>query len=132
MTINLEEDEIQKRFEGKLDKVEEGDMTDVISKLFAVFARKKVTGIKVGGFNAEKDDKFKSIRCSMKAVEGQLYPLDKCFMFIASKPVLVEFDRVSSIEFNRVDKGARRPVSRAPPRNACHPLLSSPPPLPHP
>lgn len=102
----MDEDEISRHFEGRLDKVEEGDMSEVISKVFSAFTRKKVSTIKVGGFNAEKDDKFKSIRCSMKAVDGQLYPLDKCFFFIASKPVMIEFERISSIEFNRVDKGA--------------------------
>ena len=72
----MEEHEIQRRFEGKLNQVEDGDMTEVISKIISAFARKRVSTIKTGGFNAEKDDKFKSIRCSMKAVEGQLYPLD--------------------------------------------------------
>ena len=46
--------------------------------------------IKASGFNGSSfDDKSKSIRCSMKAIEGFLYPLDKCFFFIANKPVLI-------------------------------------------
>lgn len=37
-----------------------------------------MVGIKSGGFNAEsKEDRNKSIRCSLKAVDGFLYPLDK-------------------------------------------------------
>merc|ERR1719420_1775496 len=46
----------------------------------------------------------------MKAIEGFLYPLDKCFFFIANKPVLIHYDKISNIEFNRVnqqDKAAR-------------------------
>ena len=53
----------------------------------SAFCKKKVQGIKAGGFNAEKEDRFKSIKASLKAAEGQLYPLDKCFFFVSSKPV---------------------------------------------
>eukprot|EP00316_Scyphosphaera_apsteinii_P020188 CAMPEP_0119308936 /NCGR_PEP_ID=MMETSP1333-20130426/12961_1 /TAXON_ID=418940 /ORGANISM="Scyphosphaera apsteinii, Strain RCC1455" /LENGTH=671 /DNA_ID=CAMNT_0007312817 /DNA_START=30 /DNA_END=2045 /DNA_ORIENTATION=+ len=104
VTLKMDEDEVSNRFGGKLEQEEQGEMTDVIAKVISAFTKRKVQTIKAGGFNADKDDNRKSIRCSMKAVDGLLYPLDKCFFFIASKPVLLEFDRISSIEFNRVDK----------------------------
>ena len=91
----MTEDEISKRFGDKLDKFESGDMPSVVAKVVSAFAKRKVQGIKSGGFNADsKEDRNKSIRCSLKAVDGFLFPLDKAFFFISNKPVLLEFDRV--------------------------------------
>ena len=46
--------------------------------MLSAFTKKKVQGIKQGGFNGDsKDDRTKSIRCSLKATEGFLFPLDK-------------------------------------------------------
>ena len=89
VSLNLEADELQRRFGDKLELQESGDMPDVFAKVFSAFTKKKVQQIKASGFNGTSfDDKTKSIRCSMKAIEGFLYPLDKCFFFIANKPVL--------------------------------------------
>jgi len=111
VSLNLEADELQRRFGDKLELQESGDMPDVFAKVFSAFTKKKVQQIKASGFNGSSfDDKTKSIRCSMKAIEGFLYPLDKCFFFIANKPVLIHYDKISNIEFNRVnaqDKNAR-------------------------
>ena len=67
-----------------------------IAQVVSAFAKKKVQGLKSGGFNSEKDDKHKSLRCSLKAVDGHLYPLDKCFFFISTKPVSLGQPRGSS------------------------------------
>ena len=105
--IALTEAECTARFGEKLDKFESGDMPSVVAKVLAAFTKRKVMGIKAGGFNAEsKDDRTKSIRCSLKAAEGFLFPLDKAFYFLSNKPVLVELERVASVEFNRVDKAS--------------------------
>jgi len=104
LEVALSEAECQARFGDKLDKFEQGDMPGVVAKAIAAFAKKKVSGIKAGGFNGDsKDDRAKSIRCSLKAAEGFLYPLNKEFFFLSNKPVLVEFEKVASVEFNRVD-----------------------------
>ena len=77
----------------------------LFAQVFSAFTKKKVQQIKASGFNGSSfDDKSKSIRCSMKAIEGFLYPLDKCFFFISNKPVLIHYDKISNIEFNRVNQ----------------------------
>ena len=99
VTINLEEDEIQERFGEKLSQIEAGDMPSVIAKVFSAFTKRKVIALKKDGFNGgskAEDDRATSIRCSVKANEGQLYPLDKCFFFIANKPMVVDFDKVAT------------------------------------
>jgi len=112
LTLSLSEAEVAKRFNGKLEQEEQGSTTDVMAKTFSAFTKKKVQGPKADGFNASKDDKHKSIRCSMKAVDGQLYPLDKCFFFLSTKPLLLEFDHVGTIEFNRVDQNSSASAAR--------------------
>lgn len=56
--------------------------------------------------------RFKSIRCSLKANEGFLYPLDKNFFFVSNKPLQLDFERIGSLEFNRVDKSAQAQAAR--------------------
>ena len=55
----------------------------------------------------------------MKAIEGFLYPLDRCFFFIANKPVLIHYDKISNIEFNRVNQQVK-PARRAPDPSPVH------------
>jgi len=111
--VALSESDCSARFGEKLDKFESGDYPSLMAKVISAFAKKKVSSIKSGGFNADQtDDRHKSIRCSLKAVDGFLYPLDKAFFFLANKPVLVELDRVASVEFNRVDKSSAASAAR--------------------
>ena len=114
MTINMEEDVMEKRFGDKLEQLESGFTPSVLAKVFSAFTGKKVQTIKKGsGFNAAGDDKSKSIRCSMKANDGFLYPLEKAFFFISTKPAMVEYDRVASVEFNRVEQSGTANASRS-------------------
>jgi len=114
VTINMEEDVMEKRFGDKLEQLESGFTPSVLAKVFSAFTGKKVQTIKKGsGFNAAGDDKSKSIRCSMKANDGFLYPLEKAFFFISTKPAMVEYDRVASVEFNRVEQSGTANASRS-------------------
>ena len=114
MTINMEEDVMEKRFGDKLEQLESGFTPSVLAKVFSAFTGKKVQTIKKGsGFNAAGDDKSKSIRCSMKANDGFLFPLEKAFFFISNKPAMVEYDRVASVEFNRVEQSGTANASRS-------------------
>ena len=71
--ITLEEAEISRRFGDKLEASEVGDMPSVLAKVLGAFTKKKVVTLKANGFNGSKeDDRAKSIRCSVKANEGQL------------------------------------------------------------
>ena len=114
MTINMEEDVMEKRFGDKLEQLESGFTPSVLAKVISAFTGKKVQTIKKGsGFNAAGDDKSKSIRCSMKANDGFLFPLEKAFFFISTKPAMVEYDRVASVEFNRVEQSGTANASRS-------------------
>ena len=81
------------------DRVD-GKLFDVLSRLF-----KELAGVSIiipGNFRSSSDTQ--AIKCSIKANEGLLYPLQKSFLFI-HKPVLhIRFEDIRSIEFARVSE----------------------------
>lgn len=42
------------------------------------------------------------MKCSMKANEGYLYPLEKCFLFIPKPPTFIPLLEIASVTFSRV------------------------------
>ncbi len=46
--------------------------------------------------------KFKCIKCSLKANEGLLYPLNKSFFFVHKPAIYITFDEIDHVEFERV------------------------------
>ena len=65
-------------------------------------AFKLITGKKVfvtGKFRGYRD--YEAISCSLKANDGLLYPLEKQFIWLHRPPVLVRFEEISSVEFQR-------------------------------
>ena len=41
------------------------------------------------------------VKCNLKAIQGELYFLDKSLIFIAKQPVLVDFSNIASLSFSR-------------------------------
>lgn len=97
--LNLTEEEIATRYGSGSGLTP--TMSDALANLFArVF--KGITGTKV--FLPQKFksyyDNF-SIRCSIKANEGLLYPLAKAFIFIHKPTIFIKFEDIETIEFER-------------------------------
>lgn len=44
-------------------------------------------------------------RCSYKAEDGYLYPLDRAFFYIQKPPMLIPHNEINSIEFQRQGGG---------------------------
>jgi len=79
----------------------DGKLFEVLSRLFKELAA--VSIIIPGNFRSSSDSQ--AIKCSIKANEGLLYPLQKSFIFI-HKPVLhIRFEDIRSVEFARVTEG---------------------------
>jgi structure-specific recognition protein 1 len=49
--------------------------------------------------------RFAQIRCSLKADEGYLYPLERGFMAVHKPPALLPYDDVDYVEFERQGQG---------------------------
>jgi structure-specific recognition protein 1 len=94
--FNIPQEELSEKYSGL-----EQTMTNTLSNLFGKIF-KGITGTKVlipqkfeaarGGF---------SIRCTVKANDGLLYPMAKSFIFIHKPTLIIKFDDITSVEFER-------------------------------
>ena len=101
VTVNLEEDVLEKEYGGELQPVMRGSLANLIAKTFKVIAKKKVF---IPGKFANSNQQA-CVKCAYRANEGLLYPLEKQFVFIHKPPILIRFTEVDSIEFQRYGGG---------------------------
>jgi len=99
--VNLDDTTLQKEYGGALQPVMRGSLCNLIAKSFKIIARKKVF---VNGKFANAYQQA-CVKCALRANEGHLYPLEKCFVFIHKPPVFIRFDEVESVEFQRYAGG---------------------------
>lgn len=97
ITINLDEDTLKNEYDGQLDPIMQGSLCNLFAKTFKVIAKKKV--FIPGKF--ENTYGKACVKCALRASEGHLYPLESSFVFIHKPPVLIRFDEVDSVEFQR-------------------------------
>lgn len=99
--VNLDEDTIKKEYGDNLQPIMRGSLSNLVAKTFKVIAKKKV--FIPGKFsNANQQP---CVKCALRANEGLLYPLEKQFVFIHKPPVLIRFNEVESVEFERYAGG---------------------------
>jgi len=101
ITLNLDEKTLKEEYGGQLDPVMQGSLCNLIAKVFKVISKKKV--FVPGKF--ENAYGKPCVKCALRASEGHLYPLEKSFVFIHKPPVLIRFDEVDSVEFQRYAGG---------------------------
>ena len=99
--VNLDEEALQKEYNGDLQPVMTGSFSNLVAKTFKVIAKKKVF---IPGKFANANQQA-CVKCALRANEGLLYPLEKQFLFIHKPPVLIRFDEVESVEFQRYAGG---------------------------
>jgi len=101
--INLTEEVMEKDYGGDLQPVMRGHLCNLVAKTFKTIARKKVF---VPGRFANAYQQA-CVKCALRANEGHLYPLERSLVFIHKPSVLVRFDEVESVEFQRYAAGGR-------------------------
>ncbi|KAG0292965.1 FACT complex subunit [Dissophora globulifera] len=103
VTLNMDEETIATKYEGKLEKKYETRTYEVVSTLFKALTGRRVT---IPPEIFKSYHKQSAIKCSMKANEGVLYPLDKSFLFIPKPPTFIPHSEIGSVTFSRVGGGA--------------------------
>ncbi len=98
VTINMPAEEIKKNFGDELGETIEGKSFDVMSKLLKAMVKTMI--IIPGNFKSKNDTS--AIKCSVKASEGHLYPLQKSFIFISKPVIYIKFEEIRYIEFARI------------------------------
>ena len=91
------EEELQKKFDGKLEKEMTGPTYEVLSRVIKGLSGKKLT--MPGNFVGHSGTP--AITCSHKAASGFLYPLERGFIFIYKPPIYIRYDEVRSVLFER-------------------------------
>nr|XP_034980912.1 FACT complex subunit SSRP1 isoform X1 [Zootoca vivipara]XP_034980920.1 FACT complex subunit SSRP1 isoform X1 [Zootoca vivipara]XP_034980929.1 FACT complex subunit SSRP1 isoform X1 [Zootoca vivipara]XP_034980938.1 FACT complex subunit SSRP1 isoform X1 [Zootoca vivipara] len=97
LTLNMNEDEVEKRFEGRLTKNMSGSLYEMVSRVMKALVNRKIT---VPG-NFQGHSGAQCITCSYKASSGLLYPLERGFIYVHKPPVHVRFDEISFVNFAR-------------------------------
>ncbi|GAB5035313.1 fact complex subunit ssrp1 [Nannochloropsis oceanica] len=98
VTVNMTEDELKEKYEDRLEQAMGGPMHHLVAKTFKVLSGKKV-------YHSQRFESARNVRwikCSLKASEGLLYPLDKAFMFIYKPTLYIPFKDIESVAFDRV------------------------------
>uniref|UniRef100_A0A7S1C2J2 FACT complex subunit SSRP1 n=1 Tax=Corethron hystrix TaxID=216773 RepID=A0A7S1C2J2_9STRA len=101
VTINLDQETLDREYNGDLQPQVRGSLCNLVAKCFKVITRKKV--FVPGKFTNAYGQSF--VKCALRANEGSLYPLEKQFVFIHKPSVLVRFDEIESVEFQRYAGG---------------------------
>ncbi|XP_023814874.1 FACT complex subunit SSRP1 isoform X1 [Oryzias latipes] len=97
LTLNMNEDDVERRFEGKLNKNMSGSLYEVVSRVMKALVNRKIT---VPG-NFQGHSGAQCITCSYKASSGLLYPLERGFIYVHKPPVHLRFEEISCVNFAR-------------------------------
>ncbi|XP_069047482.1 FACT complex subunit SSRP1 [Lepisosteus oculatus] len=97
LTLNMSEEDVEKRFEGKLSKNMSGSLYEMVSRVMKALVNRKIT---VPG-NFQGHSGAQCITCSYKASSGLLYPLERGFIYVHKPPVHLRFDEIACVNFAR-------------------------------
>ncbi|XP_062856980.1 FACT complex subunit SSRP1a [Trichomycterus rosablanca] len=97
LTLSMSEEEVEKRFEGKLSKHMSGSLYEMVSRVMKALVNRKIT---VPG-NFQGHSGAQCITCSYKASSGLLYPLERGFIYVHKPPVHLRFEEISCVNFAR-------------------------------
>jgi len=101
LDINLDDATLQKEYNGDIQAHMNGSFSNLVAKTFKVITKKKVF---IPGKFANSNQQA-CVKCALRANEGHLYPLEKQFIFIHKPAVLIRFDEIESVEFQRYAGG---------------------------
>ncbi|XP_062852360.1 FACT complex subunit SSRP1 isoform X2 [Trichomycterus rosablanca] len=97
LTLNMSEEEVERRFEGKLSKNMSGSLYEMVSRVMKALVNRKIT---VPG-NFQGHSGAQCITCSYKATSGLLYPLERGFIYVHKPPVHLRFEEIACVNFAR-------------------------------
>ena len=91
------DEELQEKFDGKLEREINGPTYEVISKILKAVVQKKITV--PGSFIGHNGTP--ALTCSHKAASGFIYPLERGLIFIYKPPIFLRYDEIKSVVFER-------------------------------
>lgn len=97
--LNMAEDLLKEKYNGKLEQHYEAPIHQVIVQLFRGLAGKRPT---MPSKDFSSHNQQSGVKCSIKANEGHLFCLDKSFMFVPKPATYIAHDQIQSITMSRV------------------------------
>ncbi|KAG4305006.1 hypothetical protein PORY_001681 [Pneumocystis oryctolagi] len=97
--LNLEDSEFQEKYSEKLKKKYDQFAYEVVSQIFYGLIGKKI--ITPSTFRSYRD--HAAVKCSMKASEGNLFCLDKSFLFIPKPSIWIPMSEISYVTLSRIN-----------------------------
>ena len=104
VSLNMSADDLSTKYPGKLDKEMSGPTYEVLTKIFKVLSKKRMSIPK--GFRSARGDSC--VRCAVGNQEGLLYVLDKSFMFVNKPAMHLRFDDVEHVDLDRTSEDVNR------------------------
>lgn len=86
----------------KLERTMTGSSPDTFARVLRGLSGSKLT--RPGAFR-DRSGEGVAVRCSYKADDGYLYPLERAFFYVQKPPLLMAYDDVESVEFLRQSTG---------------------------
>ncbi|PRP80914.1 hypothetical protein PROFUN_11355 [Planoprotostelium fungivorum] len=87
---------------GTLGNVKKGPTYSIIGQIITAFSGRKI--ITPGSFRSAGG--ATAVKCTVKANDGLLYPLERAFMFVHKPPIYVRHEEIANVEFSRVSNSA--------------------------
>ncbi|EPQ51062.1 SSrecog-domain-containing protein [Gloeophyllum trabeum ATCC 11539] len=97
--LNMTEEEVAQY--DRLKKSYEDPTFEVVSSVFRALSKKKIVG--AGSFSSR--DGHPGIKANLKAVQGDLFILEKYIFFVSKSPVLIELSDIHQVVFSRLGQG---------------------------
>ena len=99
LKLNMEEELINTKYAGKLQKSYEAPMFSIVAKIFHGLAGKKVAQA-AKDFDSHHNQK--GVKCSVKASEGFLFCLERAFLFVPKPAQFIHYETIVLIVMSRV------------------------------
>ena len=102
LSLNMSEEEIEEKYGELLSQELELPLHEILSRILK--AMTKISIVIPAGFKSEKGTE--AIKCSVRAQDGYLYPLQKSFIFIHKPVTYIRHEEILYLEFNRISEFA--------------------------
>jgi structure-specific recognition protein 1 len=90
---------------GKLARSQSGPMHTVFAHTLRGLSAAKITRARQEVFSSAAPGGGCAVRCSFKADDGYLYPLDRAFFYIQKPPMCINHADIEAVEFQRQGGG---------------------------
>ncbi|PSS35373.1 hypothetical protein PHLCEN_2v1668 [Hermanssonia centrifuga] len=107
--LNMTEEEVAKY--DRLKKSYDDPTFEVVSGVFRALSGRKIIG--AGSFQSDRSrDGHPGIKANLKAVQGDLFMLEKYIFFVSKQPTLIELSDIHQVVFSRLGAGLGATAAR--------------------